>query len=975
MSVSRDLTADLAGALGPGYRIEKELGGGMSRVFLAEELALGRRVVVKVLAPELGAGVSGERFRREVQLAARLQHPHIVPLLAAGQSGDLLYYIMPFIEGESLRHRLARDGELPIADAVRLVRDITDALAYAHVRGVVHRDIKPENVLLSQRHALVADFGIAKAIEVGQVGSRDSEGPTLTSVGFTIGTPAYMAPEQALADPATDHRADLYSLGVVAYEMLAGRAPFRGSSSQELISQHVATAPEPLIQQRPTCPPAVAALIMRCLAKRPADRPQSADAVLQALDTASTPTAGTVVLPAGDAPATTPRRTMIRRVIAAAALVIALLGGLQLSGALGTRSLVAEGMLAERERVIIADFDNRTADSTLGLAVTEAFRVDLTQSPLIRPLTPEQVGDVLKRMRRDSVRALDYELSREVAAREGVRVVVAGEVSRVGGGYVVGARLVETATGNVLAAFRESADGPGSIIHAVDRVSKQLRGRIGESLRETRAAPPLERVTTGSLDALRAYSRALQASRRGDYDRNVPLLEEAIRLDSTFASAWRALGIALANTGQDPRRRVHAVATAYRLRGRLTERERLFVEATYYGLLGNQREREIAAYQRMLELNPEDASALNNLALVQHARGEPDKALALYRRAYEHNPSSIGFINLVEVLYDLGDSIRADSVLRVWQATFPRDIALPVHRAMIAGVRGHYDSSAAIFERLRSTYPESRMVRLNAARALSDLARLQGRLAEAYRHAIAAARERYPAVPGDTLTKLVTGFERGADEIALLEQPARGLSRLRAVMEGGALQQVDPIDRPYLEAAYLYARAGRPELARQALAARLQALDVDSTLGPLSPDRYEYNYRKEIEANIAAAEGRVAEALTLLRETGDTSRHRPWALSDIGRIHDAAGQPDSALAAYELYLRSTALQRIELDVRDLARVLFRTAELHEARGDAAAAAERYGRFIALWRNADPELQPRVQEARRRLAALTAEPGS
>ena len=973
--MSRDLTGDLAGALGPGYRIEKELGGGMSRVFLAEELALGRRVVVKVLAPELAAGVSGERFRREVQLAARLQHPHIVPLLAAGQSGDLLYYIMPFIEGESLRHRLARDGELPIADAVRLIRDITDALAYAHGRGVVHRDIKPENVLLSERHALVADFGIAKAIEVGQVGGRDSQGTALTSVGFTIGTPAYMAPEQALADPATDHRADLYSLGVVAYEMLAGRAPFRGSTSQELISAHVATAPESLLQQRPACPPAVAALIMRCLEKRPADRPQSAEVVLQALDTASTPTAGTVVLPTADPEARTQRLTLTRRIAAAAALVVAVLAGLQLSGALGTRSLVAEGMLAERERVIIADFDNRTADSTLGLAVTEAFRVDLSQSPLIRPLTPEQVGDVLQRMRRDSVPALDYELSREVAAREGVRVVVAGEVSRVGGGYVVGARLVETATGNVLAAFRESADGPGSIIHAVDRVSKQLRGRIGESLRETRAAPPLERVTTGSLDALRAYSQALQASRRGDYDRNVPLLEEAIRLDSTFASAWRALGIALGNTGQDPRRRVHAVATAYRLRGRLTERERLFVEATYYGLLGNQREREVAAYQRMLELNPEDASALNNLALVHHARGEPEKALPLYRRAYEHNPSSIGFINLVEVLYDLGDSTRGDSVLRVWQATFPHDIALPVHQAMIAAVRGQYDSSAAIFERLRSAYAESRMVRLNTARAHGDLARLQGRLTEAYRHAVAAARERYPAASGDTLTKLVTGFERGADEIALLEQPARGLSRLRAVMEGGALQQVDPIDRPYLEAAYLYARAGRPELARQALAARLQALDVDSMFGPLSPDRYEYNYRKEIEANIAAAEGRVAEALRLLRETGDTSPHRPWALSDIGRIHDAAGQPDSALTAYELYLSSTALQRIELDARDLARVLFRSAELLEARGESAAAAERYGRFIALWRNADPELQPRVGEARRRLAALTAEPGA
>src|SRR6476661_8351491 len=201
-----ELLGQLEQALGTAYRLERELGGGgMSRVYLAEEVALGRQVVIKVLPPDLAAAINVERFRREIQLAAKLQHPHVVPLLAAGRAGELLYYTMPFIEGESLRARLLREGELPVSDAVRLLRDVVDALAYAHEQGVLHRDIKPDNVLVSRHHGLVTDFGVAKAL------SEATGGNSLTSAGVALGTPAYMAPEQATADPHVDHRADIYA--------------------------------------------------------------------------------------------------------------------------------------------------------------------------------------------------------------------------------------------------------------------------------------------------------------------------------------------------------------------------------------------------------------------------------------------------------------------------------------------------------------------------------------------------------------------------------------------------------------------------------------------------------------------------------------------------------------------------------------------------------------------------------------------
>src|SRR5881398_4086499 len=285
-----ELRDRLQSALGDAYRIEQELGGGgMSRVFLAEEVRLSRQVVVKVLPPELAAGVSADRFEREIQLAAKLQHPHIVPLLTAAARGDLLYYVMPLIAGEALRARIAHERALPIGETVRILRDVCDALAYAHGHGVVHRDIKPDNVMLSGKHALVTDFGVAKAVS----SSTGSGSGTLTSIGMALGTPACMAPEQAAGDPNADHRADLYAVGVLGYELLAGRTPFGGLSPQGMLAAQVTATPDPVTQHRDSVPPALAALIMRCLAKHPADRPQSADEILGQLETMATPTGAT----------------------------------------------------------------------------------------------------------------------------------------------------------------------------------------------------------------------------------------------------------------------------------------------------------------------------------------------------------------------------------------------------------------------------------------------------------------------------------------------------------------------------------------------------------------------------------------------------------------------------------------------------------------------------------------------------------
>ena len=331
-SANDSLREHLERSLSGAYRVDRELGGGgMARVFVAEEQALGRQVVVKVLSPELAHALSTERFTREIKLSARLQHPNIVPVLTAGVAGDVPYYTMPFIEGESLRARLSRLGvgeRLPFFQAIDLLRDVARALAYAHSLGVVHRDIKPENVLLGFDAAVVADFGVAKAVAAARAQVGGTAAGTLTQGGVALGTPAYMSPEQAAGDPNVDHRADVYAWGVVAYEVLAGAHPFAGHHSiQSLVTAHLVEQPRALNEVAPLIPGPVSALVMRCLAKDPEQRPANAREILEALPT----NISGEVLPSVQPVVASRKRSSLRTVGIGLAVVAASIGGIFLA--------------------------------------------------------------------------------------------------------------------------------------------------------------------------------------------------------------------------------------------------------------------------------------------------------------------------------------------------------------------------------------------------------------------------------------------------------------------------------------------------------------------------------------------------------------------------------------------------------------------------------------------------------------------
>ena len=510
-----DLRDRLKETLSGSYTLERELGGGgMSRVFLAEEIALSRKVVVKVLPPDAAGSASVERFRREIALAATLQHPHIVPLLGAGESAGLLYFTMPFVRGESLRARLASHGELPVNEGIRVLREVASALAFAHAAGVVHRDIKPDNVLIAGDAAMVTDFGVAKAIS-----AATGAGTGITSVGVALGTPAYMAPEQAAADPALDHRADIYAWGVLAYELFCGATPFAGRSAQATLSAHMTEHPEPIEKRRPNVPTGLAQLVMRCLEKRPADRPQSATEVVATLDALVTPTSTAI----------SPSRRVRPWIVAAAGVVVIGLAGAYV--ALRSKSAIGSVAVMPIERV-----GGDTTEDYLASGLTDGIMAELTRVPGLR---------VAARSSAFSFKGKNAS-PRDISKALNVATVVLARMEHLGSRLRVSAEL-DSSNGDALwsGSIERNAGDPLSLR---DEIVRELSGALRLKLTNAGAVAAKRHVPDPTTYDL--YLHGLHwndATSREGLEKARSYFEQAIARDSLYAPAYTGLAWSLLN--------------------------------------------------------------------------------------------------------------------------------------------------------------------------------------------------------------------------------------------------------------------------------------------------------------------------------------------------------------------------------------------------------------------------------------------
>ena len=616
-----DVRDQLQAALGSAFAIERELlGGGMSRVFVATETSLGRRVAIKVLSPELANSISAERFRREIQIVAQLQHPHIVPVHAAGDANGLLYYTMPFVEGETLRTRLLRDGKLPVAETLALLIELADALAYAHGRGVIHRDIKPENVLLSGSHATLADFGVSRALSAATGDAR------LTTAGLILGTPAYMAPEQIMGDTAADARADLYSLGLVAYEMLAGGAPFEATTPQQLIAAHVTEAPRPVAERRPETPPALAAIVMRCLEKDPAKRPHSAAELAAELRAVSSGAHEARVAP------TVPLRGTRapfggRAVLAGFALAI-------VAGAAWMWWRAGAGA-ARITSIAVIPIVNAVGDSTDDY-FADGITDELTSALGKTGIKVASRSSAFRFKGRKNIVEMQIGESLHVAA------VVGGTVRRDGNMIRLTAHLTRTADGSEL--WSDKFDRTASGIFAMqDDLTRDIVAKLNLTLKGG-GAPSHGTQNTAAYDLYLRGRFFWNQRTRASLEAAAKAFGDAVAADSTYALAWAGLADSWALTGtfgygapgdEFPRART-AAERAVRLDSTLAEAH------TSLGVISLFYDWDWAAAARELDraeaLNPGYATTFLFKGWRQVLTGHADSAVATVRHALELDP-------------------------------------------------------------------------------------------------------------------------------------------------------------------------------------------------------------------------------------------------------------------------------------------------------------------------------------------------